>query len=401
MKVSIITFDCSDSLEFIYDKLKENNCDISSCIIGEQSCEKIKEMSDIAERDSDIIFYIGGLGSSVKDILKDELSQRYNVNLVYTQKAQDYFVKFIKSGSKSAPPIHVQERLLAFPDGFDCFPNEYGYELPAYGRFSGKEIFLLPNNLLECSHIFNEYLYKYFTKKDSTNEKTFIYKIFGLRKDEIEEKLLSYNKKYFNISISVGLSLDAKVTIKCRKASQSIMDEMNAFILDTFKSNLYAVDDFSLSQVAVDLLKLYKRRLSVAESLTGGGIAAKIVDISGASDVFFEGCTTYSNQAKQSRLLVKQQTLTQYGAVSHETAYEMAAGLLKTSDCDMVLATTGIAGPSGATDKKPVGLTYIAVGDIKGIHIHKYVFSGDRNLVRKKAADTALFLLIKFIKKHK
>ncbi len=401
MKVSIIAFNCSDSLDFIYGKLKESDCEISTCLIGEQTKEKIQEMSDIAERDGELIFYIGGLGGSVKDILKEELSQRYAVNLVYTQKAQEFFIQYAKIEAKSMPPAHIQERLLSFPEGFDCFPNAYGYELAAYGRFMGKEIILLPDNLSECKYIYSQYLYKYFAKKEGKNSQTFTYKVFGLRKDEIEEKLTPFNKKSFKISISVDLSTDAKITIVCNKVSQSTMDEMNAYILNAFKENLYSVDDFSLSQVAVDLLKLYKHRLSVAESLTGGEIAASIVDVVGASDVLFEGCTTYSNQAKQSRLLVKQQTLSQHGAVSHETAYEMGTGLLKTSDCDIVLATTGIAGPGGATETKPVGLTYIAVGDVKGIHIHRFVFSGDRNSVRKKATDTALFLLIKFIKKRK
>ena len=141
--------------------------------------------------------------------------------------------------------------------------------------------------------------------------------------------------------------------------------------------------------------------VSGAESLTGGKITSDLVDVPGASDVLYEGCTTYSNGAKQARLLVKHDTLSRCGAVSSETAYQMCTGLLKTSGCDVVLSTTGIAGPGGGSATKPVGLTYIAVGDGKGIHIHKFVFAGDRNEVREKAAKNALFLLIKFIKKRK
>ena len=103
----------------------------------------------------------------------------------------------------------------------------------------------------------------------------------------------------------------------------------------------------------------------MAESLTGGKITSDLVDVPGASDVLYEGCTTYSNGAKQARLLVKHDTLSRCGAVSSETAYQMCTGLLKTSGCDVVLSTTGIAGPGGGSAAKPVGLTYIAGGDGK------------------------------------
>lgn len=402
MNISIISFDYSDSVKYIYGKLKENDNTIEYCLTGEQTPEKINEMSALAEEKSDAVIYIGGLGMSSKDVLKEVLSVRYNVNLVYTQKSQDFFQKYIEQSRQYLPPVYVQERLLSFPEGFDCFPNEHGYELAATGRFGGREIFLLPDNLSECAHIYGSYLENYFSKKDGSGHKVFNYKVFGLRKDEIEEKLGAFDRKTFKISVFTDFTGDTRITVRCTgRTSQNTIDEMNAVIMEAFKENLYAVDDFSLGQVAVDLLKLYKHKLSVAESITGGGIASEIVSVAGASDVLYEGCTTYSNEAKQARLLVKQQTLSQFGAVSSETAYQMATGLLKTSGGDIVLATTGIAGPSGATQNKPLGLTFISVGDIKGIHIHKYIFSGDRNEVRKKAVNTALYLLVRFIKKRK
>jgi len=233
-------------------------------------------------------------------------------------------------------------------------------------------------------------------------ESTVVYKVFGVVKNEIRARLSEIEDKKIKIFFDTDVSNDTKIVLKySTDASQKLIDETNAFIIRVFGENLYAVDDFSLAQVAVDLLTLYKRRLSIAESLTGGQISSDIVDVPGASDVLVECCVTYSNESKQSRLYVKKQTLSQFGAVSSEVAYQMATGLLNTSACDVVLATTGIAGPSGGSDIKPVGLTYIAVGDMSGIHIHKYIFSGDRNEIRKKAVNTALFLLIKLIKERK
>ena len=402
MNVSIISFDYSDSVKFIYEKLRESNENIDYCVIGEQTKEKICELSDLAEKSSDIIFYVGGQGLSMNDILKEVLAERYGVNLVYSKETQEFFRKYIEESKQPTPPIFVQEKLLSFPEGFEVFQSKYGYEMSAIGRFCGKEIILLPDSLAECRHMYYDYLKNFLEKKDGQKHKVFFYKVFGLKQDEVEKKLSAFEKKSFKISVKTDFAEDSEITVRCNgRVSQTNIDEMNAFMLETFSENLYSVDDFSLSQVAVDLLKLYGRKLSVAESLTGGKITSDLVDVPGASDVLYEGCTTYSNGAKQARLLVKHDTLSRCGAVSSETAYQMCTGLLKTSGCDVVLSTPGIAGPGGGSAVKPVGLTYIAVGDGKGIHIHKFVFAGDRNEVREKAAKNALFLLIKFIKKRK
>lgn len=402
MNVSIISFDYSDSVKFIYDKLRESDENIDYCVIGEQTKDKINELSDLAEKGSDVIFYVGGQGLSVNDVLKEVLAERYGVNLVYSKTTQEYFRQYIEASGQPTPPIYIQEKLLSFPEGFEIYQSKFGYEMAAIGRFGGKEIILLPDSLAECKHIYVDYLKNFLEKRDGQKHKIFYYKVFGLKQEEVEQKIAAFDKKSFRINIKTDFAGDTKITVKCNgRVSQTSIDDMNAFMLEAFQENLYSVDDYSLSQVAIDLLKLYGRKLSVAESLTGGKIAADLVDVPGASDVFFEGCTTYSNGAKQARLLVKTHTLSQFGAVSSETAYQMGTGLLKTSGCDVVLATTGIAGPGGATQNKPVGLTYISVGDAKGIHIHKFVFSGDRNEVREKATKTALFLLIKFIKKRK
>lgn len=401
MKVSIVSFGCSESAKYIYNQMKENEIKIEYCLAIEQTKEKIAQVSAFAEENSDVVFYIGGLGLSANDVLKETLAERYGVDIVINQKTCDIFANYIHESRSVIPPEHVQQRLLCFPDGFDCYQSKSCYELSASGRFFGKDIFLLPDNIEETKYIFSTYIQNYLSKK-AQPKKSFIYKVFGLTKDEIEEKLSLICKKGGKYFVETDVANDSKIVVRFdAKTNQSVMDEVNLAITKEFAEYLYAVDDFSLNQVAVDLLKLYKRKLSVAESLTGGEIVAGIVDVPGASEVLFEGCTTYANGAKNKRLHVKNKTLADFGAVSRETAYQMATGLLETSECDVVLATTGIAGPGGGSAQKPVGLTFISVGDANGIHIHKYVFSGNRNQVRQKAAKTAMFLLIKLIKLRK
>ena len=140
--------------------------------------------------------------------------------------------------------------------------------------------------------------------------------------------------------------------------------------------------------------------VATAESCTGGMIASSIVDVPGASDCFNEGYVTYSNEAKMKNLGVKDSTLTAHGAVSYETALEMAKGVRKKAKADFGLSSTGIAGPGGGSPKKPVGLVYIgcAYGDDKCI-VRELHLKGDRTAVRTSAAKEALELLSECIEK--
>ena len=140
----------------------------------------------------------------------------------------------------------------------------------------------------------------------------------------------------------------------------------------------------------VQLLTEKKLKISTAESCTGGLIAAAIVNVPGASEVFEEGFVTYSNDAKSRHLGVKKQTLDQYGAVSEETVSEMAEGCAKRTGADITIVSSGIAGPGGGTEDKPVGLVYIAFYYKGKVYVFKNIFSGDREQVRRQAVAKAI-----------
>ena len=147
------------------------------------------------------------------------------------------------------------------------------------------------------------------------------------------------------------------------------------------------------ASVIVDRLASMEMTVATAESCTGGLIASSIVDIAGASDCFNEGYITYSNEAKMRNLSVKESTLMQYGAVSTQTAKEMAIGVRKKAHADFGIASTGIAGPGGGSPEKPVGLVYIACAYDDKCQVRQLNLSGDRSQVRHQAADEALQLL--------
>ncbi len=168
--------------------------------------------------------------------------------------------------------------------------------------------------------------------------------------------------------------------------------------LGVLNDYVYALEDISLAERFVQLLKLRRMKICVAESFTGGGVCKRLVEVSGVSSVFYEGLNTYSNEAKRDRLGVNELTLRQHGAVSEETAAEMAQGLIASGNCDVSISTTGIAGPNSDNTNKPVGLFYIGIATREGAKVYKYNLKGTRESITETAINFALFLAYKSIK---
>lgn len=177
-----------------------------------------------------------------------------------------------------------------------------------------------------------------------------------------------------------------------------LLDGIIAAVVAKLNDYIYALEDISLARQLLRLLKLRRMKLGIAESFTGGGVGKRIVEIPGASEIYFEGLNTYSNEAKMQRLGVRELTLKQKGAVSAETAYEMAEGLLKTGNYEVAISTTGIAGPASDNTSKPVGLAYIGIGVQDDVSVYKFNFVGDRTAVTETAINQALFLAYKRLK---
>ncbi len=177
-----------------------------------------------------------------------------------------------------------------------------------------------------------------------------------------------------------------------------LVDDVLRLFADGLGDTVYALNDVTLEEQLVNLLKLRRRKISVAESFTGGGIAKRITSVSGASEVYFEGLNTYDSRSKIKRLGVLEQTINTMGAVSEQTAYEMAYGLLKTGDCDVSLATTGLAGPHTDGSGLPVGLCYLAVGFQDKVFVYRYKFDGTREEIAQTAINYALYLAYKQLK---
>ncbi len=180
--------------------------------------------------------------------------------------------------------------------------------------------------------------------------------------------------------------------------SKMLLDDVLRLFAENLGEYIYAYEDVLLEEQVVHLLKLRGRKISVAESFTGGGIAGRLTSVSGASSVYFEGINAYHEGAKVLRLGVDEGMLLSQGAVSEETVYQMATGLLATRACDICIATTGLAGPNSDKSGFPVGLCYLAVGTREKVHVMRYQFAGSREEITQTAINHALFAVYKALK---
>ena len=241
----------------------------------------------------------------------------------------------------------------------------------------------------------------------------FLQKKYGLRFDKIVLRAVGAISAHVEQTLSEAKRMGGNA-ISCahtRKYDEDIVeitydsntpkmlaDDVLRMLAEGFGDTIYALDNTTRENQLVSLLKVRGKRLSVAESFTGGGVARRIVSVPGASEVYFEGLNTYNEGSKIKRLGVSPYPLGTVGAVSEKTAYEMALGLLNTGDCDIAVSTTGLAGPKSDRSNLPVGYCCIAVGTKERICVYQYKFDGSREEITEKAINYALFLAYRQLK---
>lgn len=258
-----------------------------------------------------------------------------------------------------------------------------------------KSMFLIDGNSLSTAEIL-----EILDKRYNTNFKKAYIRTVGAPAAKVEEAIAGAKAVCADIEFRVTENFgDCRLEmVYGAEVPEEISEEAYRAALCVLTGYVYALEDIGLSQRFVELLKLRNKKVCVAESFTGGGVCKRLVDISGVSSVFFEGLNTYSNEAKRMRLGVREETLAKYGAVSKETAAEMAQGLFSSGNCDVAISTTGIAGPKSDNTNKPVGLFYIGIATEERVQVFEYNIKGTRQSITETAINLALFLAYKSIK---
>ena len=223
----------------------------------------------------------------------------------------------------------------------------------------------------------------------------------GLTEIEVND-LLSGFDGYDGLSVTLlardgGVDIDFFLSPDKYSSSDTKLEQIKIRVRNLLGSALYVWGDSSLEEVVGDLLREKKLTLSVAESCTGGLISHRLTQVPGSSKYFERGLVTYSNRSKQELLGVRSKTLEQHGAVSSHVAREMAMGIRERADTDLGLSVTGIAGPEGGSDEKPMGLVYCALASIKECFCQSFNYMGARDLIKMKSALAGLNMLRQYL----
>lgn len=274
-----------------------------------------------------------------------------------------------------------------------------GYDRLNYVYENGrKSVLFIADNQKKLT-VLEEIWIPHLQKKYDTSYGKVTFKVFGLKREEILKTVDPISEECGVEFVVYGDNLDYKVQLVYdnRSTKMDYDRAQKAFIL-ALKDSIYAEYDVSLHQRLVDLLKLRRCVLSIAESFTGGRLASSVVSVPGASEVFYDGVVSYDSDAKVRLLGVDTSTLAKYKPVSAQVACEMAKGLFAEGKANVVLSTTGIAGPTSDDSGFPVGLCYIGVGFAGKVKAYRFQFEGSREEIIEKGTKTALFLAVMTLK---
>ena len=372
--------------------------------LGDNPSRLARNLADALER-SDCVIITGGLGPTTDDVTVQTVASVLGCKLQLHKPTWMRIKKRLKT--RHLPTTPEQARQALVPAGSHIFPNQHGTAPGIWIRSQRmaqeKSILLLPGPPGELIPMFEAYVKAFLARKTQKEKRAFI--IRRLIFPSLVEAHVASRVKDFLMAkppVTVGIyarpgevELAIMSQAKSEREALAKAGRIESKILRRFSNTLVLQDGETLSSFLGKLLLKQKKTLGMAESCTGGLLASLITETSGASRYFQGSVTAYQNELKTRLVGVPSGLIRRYGAVSAPVARQMAQGAAKQTGSNVGLSITGIAGPTGGTRKKPVGLVFIGISDPKGAQVYRYQFIGDRISIQKKAARTALTLLVR------
>jgi nicotinamide-nucleotide amidase len=350
---------------------------------------------------SNAVIATGGLGPTIDDITARAAAKVSGRRLVLNEEALTHLREFIGRMGRTVHPANEKQALL--PAKSTLIHNPTGTACGFLLQHNGCDFFFLPGVPGEMARMLEESVIPLIRQR-CTQEKFIrvkLLKVFGLPEAEMDTLLSGVTGH--DSAVTVAFQVDfPQIIVKLRAEGDNEerivteLDEVCRKTSEKLQGYLFGEDGESMDSVVASLFREKGLTLSLAESCTGGLIAKRITDIPGSSAYFLEGVITYTNAAKIRILGVSPQLLEEQGAVSSEVAMAMARGMRKLSGSDIALAITGVAGPDGGREEKPVGTVFIAMATHSGCQTKKYRFSGDRCRIRTIAS----FMALNWLRRH-
>ena len=403
------------------EELNKRNIKVTNISVISDGADDIRTQLDRSLSEADVVLITGGLGPTKDDITKTVLCNYFGDTLVRHQPTYDNVKKFFDR--RGLPFTEINQAQALVPSKCKVILNEVGtapcmvftipqatFKQPSPKKtdtFAEKIVISMPGVPFEMKWLMQNSVLPLL--EDRLGSQAIVHKTiltFGIGESFLADKIADWEDAlpahiklaYLPEAGKVRLRLSAYGADKAQ-LEQEVAEriEMLKLIID---ANIYGYDDETISSVIGKLLNQKGATVATAESCTGGLIGNVITEVSGSSAYYKGGIIAYSNELKERLLGVRHETLEQYGAVSEETAIEMARGCLAVTGADYAIATTGISGPTGATEEKPLGLVYVAIASREEVVCNRYVFTTTRQQHQQRTANQALFDLYKQLTKN-
>ncbi len=374
-------------------------------VVGDNE-NRLETALELAFSRSEIVITTGGLGPTYDDITKETAAKLLNIPLELNEQVLNTIKNYF---SKAGKEMTVSNNKQAyFPQGATILYNECGTAPGFFIKKDNNILIMLPGPPNEMKSMFSLSAKPLLQKLSDGILVSCEVRLFGIGEASAEEKIahLTKSKNPTLAPYAKQGEVLLRITAKANTKQQAIFlnDSMLQKVKKSVGKYIYGVNVSSLQEVLVDLLKEKKLKIAVAESCTAGLLAKRITEISGASQVFECGVVAYANSIKQSILKVNATTIKKYGAVSQQVAIQMAKGVKELANSDIGIGITGIAGPNGGTEEKPVGLVYVAIHSQNNTILVRNLLLGrganDREYIRFVATSNALDMAIKELKNY-
>jgi nicotinamide-nucleotide amidase len=387
---------------FLANRLNEMGFDILYQTTVGDNRSRMAEVFEIALARADIVITSGGLGPTQGDITKEVAAKLLQLPLVAHQPTLDHIAKFFKR--RQIPMAENNNRQALVPEGATVVENERGTAPGIIIETQGKMIIHLPGPPSELEPMFiksiKPYLQKKFGQQGVILSK--ILRTYGLGESSLEEAIKDYILSQKNPTIALLVrsgEVIIRLTAKAASPKEAavLIAELENNIRDRIGDYIFGINEDTFEEIIGDLLTKQQLTVALAESCTGGLVTSRLTDVAGSSAYLKGSIVCYSNEVKMNPLGVDTNTLEENGAVSEATALQMAIGARKLFHTSLGVAITGIAGPGGATDTKPVGLVFIAIDGLQGPKCYEYHFIGQRKEIKQRTALAALNQLHRYV----
>ncbi len=358
-------------------------------VVGDNP-KRLKAVIGEAISRSDVVIMSGGLGPTDDDLTKEITAEYFGLPLYFDEGVMAEMNEYLKG----RPMVKSNEKQAYIPEGAKIIHNNYGTAPGIIIEKDEKIAILLPGPPRELEPLFKEQVRDYLKEKSGFVMKSLVVRLFGSGESALAEKIRDLMESENPTLAPYAKDGEVTMRITAKAKDEAEADELIKNMYEQVKGRVgeyvYGFGEEEMAAVVCRLLAQEKMTVAAAESCTAGMFTAALADNPGASAVLSESVVTYSNDAKEKYLGVSHDTLSRFGAVSSETAKEMAEGIKKAAGSDIGVSITGIAGPGGGTKEKPVGLVYVGVAHAGGTQVKKLQLFGDRKRVRHLSVLNAL-----------